>query len=192
MSLIDLIDNNLTDKNTVHSYIGLYQLLSQGKKYSAKNVMETGIYRGGSIKLWHDFFENAQVFGQDISPIETVWDGVKNNPRITLFTSTDAYDPVHVYNNYVAPEVKLDFAIDDGPHTLASMILFIKLYLPVMADDGILIIEDVQDIAWLDVLTKSVPEELRKFVHCYDLRGNKNRYDDIVFTIDRFNIFVDN
>jgi hypothetical protein len=34
--------------------------------------------------------------------------------------------------------------LDDGPHTLESMIKFIEFYSQILADDGILIIEDVQ------------------------------------------------
>ena len=32
-----------------------------------------------------------------------------------------------------------------------------------------------------------VPENLKQFTKVYDLRENKNRYDDIVFTIDKSN-----
>lgn len=54
-----------------------------------------------------------------------------------------------------------------------------------MTDDGILIIEDVQSMEWIDVLRNEVPEDLKKFIKVYDLRSNRNRYDDIVFTIDK-------
>ena len=78
--------------------------------------------------------------------------------------------------------------LDDGPHTLESMIQFIKLYSQIMTDDGILIIEDVQSIDWLDTLKTAVPEHLQPFIKTYDLRHIKGRYDDIVFTIDKFNV----
>jgi hypothetical protein len=81
--------------------------------------------------------------------------------------------------------------LDDGPHTLESMIKFIKLYSQVIEDDGILIIEDVQSIYWIDVLKNEVPDNLKKFIKIYDLRYIKNRYDDIVFTIDKSNNFID-
>ena len=54
--------------------------------------------------------------------------------------------------------------------------------------DGILIIEDVQSWDWIDILKTEVPEHLQQFIKVYDLRPNKNRYDDIVFTIDKSNI----
>ena len=65
---------------------------------------------------------------------------------------------------------------------------FIKLYSQVLTDDGILIIEDVQSIEWIDILINVVPENLKEFIKVYDLRNNKNRYDNIVFTIDKLNI----
>ena len=59
MSLEDLVDNSRTDKNTIHSYLPLYQNLLISKKETAKNVLEVGIFLGGSIKLWSDFFING-------------------------------------------------------------------------------------------------------------------------------------
>ena len=65
------------------------------------------------------------------------------------------------------------------------MIDFIRLYSQIMTDDGILIIEDVQKWEWIDILKNQVPESLKQYVKVYDLRANKNRSDDIVFTIDK-------
>jgi hypothetical protein len=57
-----------------------------------------------------------------------------------------------------------------------------------MTEDGILIIEDVQSFEWMEILSCVVPDELKKFIKIYDLRKNKGRYDDLVFTIDKLNI----
>lgn len=62
MSLEKIVDNSRTDKNTIHSYLSLYQKLLITKKETAKNVLEVGIYNGGSIKLWSDYFTNANVY----------------------------------------------------------------------------------------------------------------------------------
>ena len=77
--------------------------------------------------------------------------------------------------------------LDDGPHTLDSMKTFIKLYSQLLTNDGILIIEDVQSYDWLELLTNETPDHLKQYIKTYDLRKNKNRYDDIVFTIDKSN-----
>ena len=75
--------------------------------------------------------------------------------------------------------------LDDGPHSLESMIKFIELYSQIMTDDGILIIEDIQSWDWINMLKEHVPDDLKQFIKVYDLRENKNRYDDIVFTINK-------
>jgi len=75
--------------------------------------------------------------------------------------------------------------LDDGPHTLESMKQFIKLYLPLLTLDGVLIIEDVQCIDWFDALKEVVPHDFLQYVKTYDLRHIKNRYDDLIFTIDK-------
>jgi cephalosporin hydroxylase len=190
MSLLELIDNSLTDKNTTHSYLDLYQKLLYSKKETAKNVLEVGIgdfnYKnGGSIKLWRDFFTNATIYGVDVLSIDRVIDELINHPKVVLYTSTNAYDENVFKNIFLDKNIKFDFMLDDGPHTLESMILFIKLYSQIMTDDGILIIEDIQSEGWISILTTQVPENLKQFVKVYDLRDNKNRYDDIVFTIDK-------
>lgn len=188
MSLLEIVDNSRTDKNTIHSYLPLYQKLLINKKETAKNVLEVGIYNGGSIKLWSDFFKNANVYGLDIRHSNDVWEGIKNKKNIILHTSSDAYNNEFFITHFLNKNIKCDFMLDDGPHTLESMKKFIKLYSQIMTDDGILIIEDVQSWDWIDILKNEVPENLKQFIKIYDLRPNKGRYDDIVFTIDKLNI----
>jgi len=188
MSLEQIVDNSRTDKNTVHSYLPLYQQLLQSKKETAKNVLEVGIFHGGSIKLWNDYFTNATVYGLDIIPMERVWEGIQGNEKIKLYPSTNAYNSDFVVEKFLNKNIRFDFMLDDGPHTLDSMKQFIHLYAPLMAEDGILIIEDVQTWDWIDILKEEVPENLKPFIQVYDLRPNKNRYDDIVFTINKSNV----
>jgi cephalosporin hydroxylase len=192
-SLVNLVDNNRTDKNTRHSYLELYENLLSKYKYTATNILEIGIgppllisgfnNNGGSIKLWHDYFVNAHIWAVDIIPLEDIAKDLDNNPRIHIVLS-DAYDPQGIGYS-ILKQVKFDFVLDDGPHTLESMIRFIQLYLPLVVDGGILIIEDVQDISWLDILKQHVPETYKNSVEYYDLRHVKGRYDDIVFVVKK-------
>lgn len=188
--LCDIVDNTLTDKNTTHSYLDLYEKLLNGKRNTAKNVLEIGIgdfkeKNGGSVKMWFDYFKQANIFCLDIIPINRVVDELINKDRITLYMETDAYDENTVNSLFKNNNIVFDFMLDDGPHTLESMLQYIKLYSQLMADDGILIIEDVQRWGWINTLKSVVPVELKKYIHTYDLRKNKNRYDDIVFTINK-------
>jgi hypothetical protein len=193
MSLLSLVDNRRTDKNAGHSYLNLYETLLNKYKYNTTNVLEIGIGppprisgfndNGGSIKLWHDYFPNAQIYTADIIPMEDIASDLKNNPRIHIVLG-DAYNPKGESYN-ILNKINYDFVLDDGSHSLDSMIRFICLYFPLLNDGGILIIEDVQDIEWLNILIQHVPDEYKKNVQFHDLRHIKNRYDDIVFVVTK-------
>jgi hypothetical protein len=186
--LSEIVDNSLTDKNTLHSYLDLYYSLLHKKKYTAQNILEIGIHIGGSIKLWYDFFPNAKIYGLDSQMCTDhilFPNMLKNNERVVLFTNTDAYKEDVIDKNITSKNIKFDFMIDDGPHTLESQQNFIRYYSKFLKDDGILVIEDVQTMEWIPKLESVVPENLKKFITIYDLRRNKNRHDDIVFTIDK-------
>ena len=191
MSLCNL-DNKITDKNTQHSYLPLYDTLLSPIRDTANNILEVGIgdftnKNGGSLLLWHNYFTKAIIYGIDILPVNRVLDEVVNNKSIKIYTEVDAYDKSFVLNNLQGK--KFDFLIDDGPHTLDSQEKFIELYSPLLSENGILIIEDIQDINFLKNLKNKTPEYLKKYIKSYDLRNNKKRYDDIVFTIDK-NLYV--
>ena len=142
MSLEQIVDNTRTDKNTKHSYLPLYENLFKNKKEKAQNILEIGIQNGVSIKLWRDYFINATIYGLDIIDIDQIPDYIKNDENIILHTSTNAYNSQFLQETFLNKNLKFDLLLDDRPHTLESMKQFIILYSQVLADDGILIIED--------------------------------------------------
>ena len=196
-----LIDPQIgyTDKNETHSYLPLYEKLLNPITDTATNILEIGIgdffehevtteKNGGSVLMWAEYFSNAKIHAIDILGEDSVHEEVLKNDRITTYTSTDAYDIDNIKKYFTDKGIQFDFILDDGPHTLESMIDCIKLYHHLLKDTSILIIEDVEDISWFDSLTASTPDHLKKYIKTYDLRENKDRYDDLVFTIDRVNI----
>ena len=181
MSLVDL-NNNETDKNTIHSYLPLYETLLKPIKHTNGNILEVGVSWGGSIKLWRDYFTKATIYGCDILDRVSIPE-LKTNNRIFLNLDGDAYTKEYVRKNF--ENKKFDFLLDDGPHSLLSQEKFVELYSPLLSENGILIIEDVQNINWLQKLKNKTPQHLKPYIKSYDLRNNKGRYDDIVFTIDK-------
>ena len=58
-----------TDKAVRHNYTLNYDWLLEPYRNSAKNVMEIGVKKGGSLKLWREYFHrDAHIFGIDIDP----------------------------------------------------------------------------------------------------------------------------
>jgi hypothetical protein len=91
----------------------------------------------------------------------------------------DAYD----YGTLDSLPNDFDIIIDDGPHTLESMTFFVKEYIHKANEKGMLVIEDIQDFNWTNILRRQVPEGFKTEV--YDLRKVRGRYDDILMTIRR-------
>jgi len=176
---LDQIDNiNFTDKNECYSYLDVYEKLMSEKQLSCKNILEIGIQRGGSMKLWNDYFVNANIYGFDVDDAPEF---LKDLARVKCF-KMDAYSDESI-NYFLQNGIKLDFAIDDGPHTFESMVYFIKNYIQLLTSDGMLIVEDVQDITWCDKFKSLVPDGFTYEI--FDLRQNKNRWDDILFVVKR-------
>lgn len=195
LELLINVDFHYTDKNTTHSYFELYNKILAPIRVSAKNVLEVGIgnflkKNGGSIYLWSLYFKNAQIYAADIICPEQIYNIIRNKPDITLYTNTDAYNEDFVKTQFVDKNIKFDMMLDDGPHTLITNCKFINLYSQLLSDNGILIIEDVQQIEWLEIFCMVTPPHLRQYIKTYDLRKNKGRYDDIVFTIDKINYSI--
>ena len=183
--------NGYSDKSTTHSYIDLYNKLLFKIKDKALNVLEIGIgnwndsVNGASILLWLKYFKQANIYAIDIISQQYMINDIKNNDRIKIFSETNAYDNTFV--NKELSSIKFDMILDDGPHSLQSQLEFIKLYSPLLAENGILIIEDVQNIEHFNDLIDETPDDLKKYIKTYDLRHKKARNDDLVFTIDKIN-----
>jgi hypothetical protein len=186
MSLVD-IEKSLsliTDKNTTHSYLPLYDELLCRKKFSCRNMLEVGVCFGGSVELFDKYFPNGTITALDILEERKLPDLLRNQNKIRLI-SGDAYSPF--FFSALFRGKKFDVVLDDGPHTLESQIKFLTMYSMLLEEDGILIIEDVGDINYLEILKENTPPNLKPFIKTFDLRKNKGRFDDIVFVIDKSN-----
>lgn len=191
MALRDYCDDSLTDKNTVHSYLDVYEELFSSKKKSATHILEIGIGpyppNGGSILMWAEYFKNAEIHTADIISIDQVSLDLVRHPRIYLHTSNNAYNERFIENRFLNKGILFDILIDDGPHTLDSMISFLTQYSSLLKSDGILVIEDVQEVEWMEILQAATPHSLKPYIRIVDRRDVKGRYDDMMFIIDLSN-----
>lgn len=179
-----LIDNKKSDKDTVHTYLEVYELIFARIKESAKNVLEIGILYGGSIDMWNKYFENANIYAIDSEPLLPEALFLVNTPRVNILTPVNAYD-TDLVRLFQHQNIQMDVIVDDGPHTLESMQFVVKHYSSLLSTNGILVIEDVQDYSWISKIYEEVPENLKKYVFVVDRRVLKGRYDDVMFIINK-------
>jgi 2-polyprenyl-3-methyl-5-hydroxy-6-metoxy-1,4-benzoquinol methylase len=174
MSLSQIADHTATDKDTVHSYLPLYTEHLTHMKDTATRVLEVGIHKGGSIKMWSDFFTNAKVYGIDQSTEHLQTD--LSNPNIKCII-TNAYDAEFVKSLEYGT---FDMVLDDGPHSKESMIFFAREYSKLLKPGGVMIIEDIQSSDWFADILMSLPKNMLANSTIHDLRSIKGRYDDLV------------
>ena len=170
-----------TDKDTFHSYIEMYEQFLSPLIDKPATIAEVGIQYGGSMLLWQDYLPKASfIYLDNVDAIHP-----KIREHLDLKRSQLIFEDA--YTEEAAAKVKklatkgIDFIIDDGPHALESQCKFLSLYLPLLAEGGMAVIEDVQSTDWFSALEQQVPEGFT--FETIDLRGVKGRYDDLVFTV---------
>jgi hypothetical protein len=134
-----LFDNHKCDKGKRHGYELIYEPFFKKIKNNKLNILEVGIFRGESLKVFVDYFPNANIYGIDIFTRLNPEDvDILNHPRIfwNKLDSTNISDPV--FN-----DIKFDIIIDDGYHTPEANKLTFRNLFPQLKHDGVYFIEDV-------------------------------------------------
>lgn len=174
----------LTDKNKnwghySHSYFdNFYE--KEFKNYQNKpiSLCEIGIYLGATFFIWNEYFhKDSKLLGIDINNcVDPKY--YEQNFNNVQYIFNDAYNL-----NVVNKLDKFDIIIDDGSHKLEDQLNTIKLYLPKLNDGGVLIIEDIQQLSYIDILKEAVPDQYKANIEVIDLTEIDNRYDSTLFII---------
>jgi len=162
-----------TDKNTVHAYFETYETLFSGLRDKPINLIEVGVFNGGSLKLWKEYFHpDSKIYGVDID-LSIINKNYIDSKNTVLIQKNASY----LDSSFLAP-IEFDIAIDDGSHSLGDQIKFFETFKNRMNQGGMLIIEDIQPEGWNYFKNLTDNLHVGKLI---DLRGIKNRYDDILF-----------
>ena len=141
-----------------HSYTVVYYELFKDKIRLVKKVLEMGIgrnkefknknvvynerfkvpyHKGASLKMWRDFFPNAQIYGADIVP-----ESIFETERIKTFLCDERKkEDLEKLIENTGNDV--DIFIDDASHRSRDQIFMAKTLLPLFKKGVIYIIEDV-------------------------------------------------
>jgi cephalosporin hydroxylase len=185
-----------TDKGTAHSYIDSYDELLAQYQNKQINFLEIGCLAGESLRMFNDYFENAEIYGIDNWSYSTNFDGTNVDladlcekfktkyPEIQLITcnSTDPYDvSLKIKNTF-------DVIIDDGDHTLDGQFATFANFIPKLNAGGIYIIEDVAKYN-IPTLISKIQNHIMKYslnwlenIEVRELYKN-GRWDDVLFAI---------
>ena len=124
------------------------------------------------------YFKNGTITGIDINDFP-LW--LSTSDRIECFKK-NAYSSEALE---MFKDETFDTIIDDGPHDLNSMLYVSKFYINKLKKNGLLIIEDIPDITWINNIVKNIPIDCNCVYKVRDLRKIKNRLDDIMLIVKR-------
>jgi hypothetical protein len=121
-----------------HGYGPFYNRVFNGKRSRPIRIAEIGVFRGGSLRLWRDWFYHANVIGLDLdtSSLPEI-DGVE------LLQVKTAYD-ISVWDNLG----RFNVIIDDGSHVKEHQAFCLTALRKYVLPGGIIIVEDIQPYAF--------------------------------------------
>jgi cephalosporin hydroxylase len=166
-----------TDKANGHNYTSTYAKYLAEMRADHINFVEIGVWHGGSMAMWCKYLPKAKFLFYDIAnQVKPKADKHIDWTRSRLHIAS-AYTPesVQVARDYFKNGI--DFLLDDGPHTLHSMLQIVSLYAPLMNQGGVLMIEDVQSKDWFVNLSAVAPSN--SIFEAIDL-SESGRYDDLI------------
>lgn len=162
------------DKGTLHSYIEIYE--EHMNKKDNISILEIGVQKGHSIRMWQDYFTNSNVYGIDVTLKNVIYDGL-NNVFICDATEKEQID-------LTFSDIMFDYVVDDGSHLIEHQIKSFDILWPRIKPGGKYFIEDVNG----DEAIKAITEHLNslEIPHTViDHRDKKGRYDDIIILVEK-------
>jgi predicted O-methyltransferase YrrM len=120
-----------------------YDAIFRKVKDESMNIAELGILEGGSIRMWQEYFKNANIYGFDnsyqyISQFRKKF----NNNRISL-SHIDVTNRESIASTFVTLNMMYDLIIEDTTHQFEDQIRVIENIYTYMKPGGMLIIEDI-------------------------------------------------
>jgi hypothetical protein len=165
-------------KYSFHKYTNVYESLLNKKRLSAQSLLEIGVAGGASLRTFRDFFPNAKIFGLDIYP-----ESILSEPRIQVVIGNSSDTEPFLKIKELNGNKNFDVIVDDGSHNMNDQIKSFEILWPMLSENGLYIIEDVNDEEHLkNELSKFVPKNT---IVTFDLRPQSNLVDSGVVVISK-------
>lgn len=121
-----------------HHYFDIYDRHLRRFRDRAVRVVEVGIYSGGSLEMWKDYFgPRCEIYGIDIEPACKMYEG--NSVRVFIGDQSDR----NFWERFKQEIQGVDIVIDDGGHLPEQQIVTFEELLPHLRPGGVYICEDV-------------------------------------------------
>ena len=126
-----------TDKaDHIHNYLNKYEFFLSRWKDSVFTLLELGIFRGDSLKMWQEFFPNAKIIGVDINEKCKQFENERTKVVIADLSLEEELQSLASWGASVI--------IDDASHIWSHQIKAICTLFSTLPHGGIYILEDLE------------------------------------------------
>jgi SAM-dependent methyltransferase len=119
-----------------HGYTRYYEFYLD--RNNVTKILELGVNKGNSLKMWHEYFPNAIIYGIDI---DKKCKKLENDRTKIAIGDCNDSDFINAFFNNNGNN--FDLIIDDGSHNVKDQISFFNKAFWHLKSKGIFVIEDV-------------------------------------------------
>ncbi len=169
---------NLYNAHKEPHFIEAYKKHFEGIK--PLRVLEIGVQNGGSLKIWRDFFPDAEIVGVDVDEKCKQYEG--GNIKVVIGDQASV--------KFLETLGNFDIIIDDGGHYMTQQQVSLKTLMLQLNKGGLYVIEDLHTSYWKQFqdIEHTTVEELKGLVddlhqyadessRCEAKKGLRNKYD---------------
>lgn len=136
-----------TNVHKWHHYFDIYTRHFESYRDRPIRMLEIGVYRGGSLRMWKQYFHpDSVIVGIDIDSSCQAHEIADENVFVRIGSQADPNFLAQV-NGEFGP---FDIILDDGSHkTHHQIISFGALFRPALKDGGCYMVEDMHTNYWI-------------------------------------------
>lgn len=146
MSTLDIIANSCaTDKSSImHNYAVKYEKYLPFQRYENLKILEIGVLRGESLRMWKNYYYRSHIIGIDILPECKQYE--EDRIIVEIGSQIDGEFLDYLCQKYGS----FDMILDDGSHMNEHQIYSFEQLFGVIKSGGVYIVEDCTTSYWSD------------------------------------------
>lgn len=145
--------NHQTHDRWCHEYTPVYWKLLERRREQVRRVLEVGVHYGRSLRMWEEFFPNAEIVGLDIYEPHLF-----NAGRIRCYWADQGNADSLRAAVAAAGGGEFDLIVDDGSHEPHHQVVTANTLLPYLAPGGLLVIEDFNPPCQYERVTSQIDQ----------------------------------